>query len=137
MKTFVHKKTGEEITYTDGCIYFGKGVIEAEPNLEFWQEVVKREPLFKTFDGVDVFEGDYYHSVNPLYIYCGKNTITISNRPDKSNHWETNRNCLKFFSSKEKAKEFIILNKPCLSLKEVTEYWQQEKDLKELVKSRL
>lgn len=43
MKTFVHKKTGELITYKDGCIYANRTVIEAELNLQFWEEVIQKD----------------------------------------------------------------------------------------------
>lgn len=231
MKTFVHKKTGEEITYKDGCIYTKRTVIEAEPNLQFWEEVVEKEweilsfvnirgsmfekyeeglfyyktwvergitgltersiitdptlkihsikrlsdgevftlgdrlskdafirtiimrsnscwigvnlnleislslvkkmnPLFKTFDGVDVFEGDRYYYFR---FHSWSYDMSIAHEKFYSQD-KLSKNSL-YFSSKEKAEEFIILNKPCLSLQEAIN--NNNESLKELVKSRL
>ena len=71
-----------------------------------------KEPIFQTEDGVDIFEGDISFGVNSnfklseikhinkLYIYLN----------------------VKEFSTKEKAEEYILLNKPVLSYGDVQEY---------------
>lgn len=90
--------------------------------------------LFTTVDGVDIREGDDFYEANL------KHGIT---------RWTTeyfviymNENIAKtLFSTKEKAEEYILLNKPCLSINDVEflknechVYWNEK--LKKLVKSR-
>ena len=75
-----------------------------------------KQPLFTTEDGVDIFEGSEYYPVNPLYVYCGKHIARLAKTIDRTNHWETTRNYLKFFSTKEDAEEYIVNNIPIISL---------------------
>lgn len=71
-----------------------------------------KQPLFKTEDGIDIFEGDVFVTItknlniNSVKRFTG-GYITIPSKSELS------------FSTKEKAEEYIIMNKPCLSLKEV------------------
>lgn len=242
-KTFKHKKTGELITYKDGCIYTNRTVIEAEPNLEFWEEVVEKEweilsfkntyagfpcelkpdgfyhypiaeselkwtekqfldhpetliqsikrlsdgevftlgdrlskdtfirtitmlknqcwlgvnlnleislslvkkmnPLFKTFDGVDVFEGDTTYIVGTSTGIFTEEKTRIEEKVSEVGTGQLHESsCIQGgkiywlkFSSKEKAEEYILMNKPCLSLQEAMN--NNNASLKELVKSRL
>jgi ribosomal protein L19 len=94
-----------------------------------------KERLFTTKDGVDIYEGDKIHFVNYNYEYNGvynaiKNSLALfSNR--------------KIFSTKEKAEEYIIMNKPCLSIKEIELISEDKLNrqliycLRQLVKSKL
>lgn len=88
-----------------------------------------KQKLFKTFDGVDVFEGDIFWGVNSVFkmwdLQVTNLKYPLSDITDE----------YKLFSTREKAKEFIILNKPCLSLQEAMN--NNNASLKELVKSRL
>ena len=80
-------------------------------NFNWLKNIVKiKQPLFTTEDGVDIYEGDYSYGVhNSKFdivkikhistVYVGDNFIE--------------------FSTKEKAEEYILLNKPCLSYNEV------------------
>lgn len=43
MKTFKHKNNGSTMTYKDGCMKIENLVIEGIPNLNYWEEVVKKE----------------------------------------------------------------------------------------------
>lgn len=43
MKTFKHKSNGSTMTYKDGCMKIENLVIEGEPNLDYWEEVVDKE----------------------------------------------------------------------------------------------
>jgi hypothetical protein len=84
-----------------------------------------KQPLFTTEDGVDIFEGDYYHLV---YFEKGRVglpkgtdlfTVSITHKAEalgKEETWSTN---CKFFSKKEAAEEYILLNKPCLSINDI------------------
>ena len=96
-----------------------------------------KKVLFTTKDGVDIFEGDSYYNVYDFKI-CNK--LTAKNPLSKHKKL--------VFSTKEAAEEYILMNKPCLSLKDVNdiliEFWKKGKintgqyvDLKELIKSKL
>jgi hypothetical protein len=90
-----------------------------------------KQPLFTTEDGVDVFEGDDFYTVDNWNIEKYKNYISI-------NEYIHN---LKF-STKEKAEEYILMNKPCLSYNEVLNTAKIKNkntfdSLKELVKQKL
>ncbi len=77
-----------------------------------------KQKLFTSEDGVDIFEDDTFYYVK---FKENKNTygkifeIVTCSRPG----------CIyepqfeKYFSTKEKAEEYVINNKPCLSLKEI------------------
>jgi hypothetical protein len=71
-----------------------------------------KEILFKTEDGVDIYEGNKFTTINKnlniktLQSFTG-GYISI---PDNKHIG---------FSTKEKAEEYILMNKPCLSLNDV------------------
>ena len=95
-----------------------------------------KQPLFTTEDGVDIFEGDNY-------CYFRFHSWTCDNAiANKEFYYQDkfSKNSL-YFSTKEKAEEYILMNKPCLSLKEVLDIVsfldRSEKKLKELVKQKL
>ena len=84
-----------------------------------------KKPIFKTNDGVDIFEGDRVYSVTPSF--CIGYSSSLKYKPIQP--------C---FSTKEKAKEFILMNKPCLSINDINAYCNLSLfTLKELVKSKL
>jgi hypothetical protein len=103
-------------------------------------DIIKSKPiLFTTEDGVDIYEGDKYYIV-------GNKTFDLSN--ELISYGNMINNCKKF-STKEKAEEYILWNKPCLSLNDVASIYpgvnknhsnipsHQAERLKELVKSKL
>jgi len=74
-----------------------------------------KTPLFTTEDGVDIFESDDIYEVTSLQLfptkwrsYYGNNGKPLIGKI--------------YFSNKEKAEEYILMNKPCLSYGEVQEY---------------
>lgn len=71
-----------------------------------------KQPLFTTEDGVDIFEDDKCFGVD---INCYE---WIEFKKSSKN---INLEIWKTFSTKEKAEEYIIMNKPCLSLKDIDE----------------
>jgi hypothetical protein len=73
-----------------------------------------KQPLFKTKDGVDIYESDEYYFVSIDY------TEIVSPHKD-SIYFNEYINRLKCFSTKEKAEEYILMNKPCLSISDLTE----------------
>ena len=101
-----------------------------------------KEPLFTTEDGVDIFKGDKYWKVN--------NDLNLSNR-QKATGSTSDLNPAKYFSTKEKAEEYILMNKPVLSLKDVasiyisadkpitdtTSFSAQNRRIQDLVKSKI
>lgn len=73
---------------------------------------VKKTPLFTTEDGVEIFENDEYYFINNGFM-CVKS-------------FAENLGLLisaKTFHSEEKAEEYILLNKPCLSLNDLLSAW--------------
>ncbi len=84
---------------------------------------IKKQPLFTTEDGVDIFEGDKYYYVDEnIELFHVRKAIHTSGQDEY----------FKYFSTKEKAEEYISLNKPKYSEKQVTDYLafklQQSKD---------
>lgn len=108
-----------------------------------------KQPLFKTEDGVEIFENDFYCAVNITFFNnYGLQKAFAKKSPDLTPFWQSNRSVCKYFSTKEKAEEYILLNKPCLSLKETLDILDLplyknhtslkfKEKLKELVKQKL
>lgn len=71
--------------------------------------------LFTTEDGFNIYEGDEYWYVNS-FLNIHKITATVSRQWDKM--LMPNE---KIFSTEESVKEYVLMNKPVLSLKEVHE----------------
>jgi hypothetical protein len=93
----------------------------------------KLEKLFTTEDGQDIFEGDTIYPVSDdfqllITDFAGKKDIRI-----------------RCFSTKEKAKEYILMNKPCLSINDLIKIRDRNnvlgmgliKKAKELVKYKI
>ena len=77
-----------------------------------------KQPLFTTEDGVDIFESDEFYNTWDLKI--PNKEIAVSRKKDFYNEKPVNKHCI-YFSTKEAAEEYILMHKPCLSLKEVLE----------------
>ncbi len=77
-----------------------------------------KQPLFTTEDGVDIYEGDtfYYVKFTQYNMTVGKPFEIV-----KGNHptFKYEPQYEKYFSTKEKAEEYILLNKPVLSLNDI------------------
>lgn len=74
-------------------------------------------PLFTTEDGVEIFEGQ-------SYAYTPKVTMKYINVSD-GNSIPMPKESFFYFSTKEKAEEYILMNKPCLSIKDVAPIFGQ------------
>ena len=74
--------------------------------IKYIDKIPKKTPLFATEDGVSIFKGDRFSVVQP-------NTFQILNECRYPLTAPAKWVC---FSTEEKAKEYILLNKPCLSL---------------------
>ena len=101
---------------------------------------IKKKPIFTTFDNVDIYEGDEYHSI--LLNCLEYKGLFIAESPNGGKF--TNPSSCKTFSTKEAAENFIILNKPCLSLNDIkiassrpAQYNDFIKTIRKVVKSKL
>jgi hypothetical protein len=102
----------------------------------------RKQPIFKTEDGVEIFEGDIVVPVNLDTLKTHAITPIKTGESLKYGNY-------KHFSTKEKAENYILFNKPCLSIKEIASIpgrWNNPtcvdlvsltEKLKELVKPKL
>lgn len=113
--------------------YDDKGIpyIEVEDYPEFWELVKVKEVLFITKDNVEIYEGDTYYYIwinltadneEKFIIYKTENAIL-----KKNEKWSEDA---LFFSTKEAAEEYIIMNKPCLSIKDIQEVYPSSNNKK-------
>lgn len=75
--------------------------------------ILPKKPLFTTEDGVDIYEGDKYFTISSLYQISPECIIC---------DWYGPRNPKWYFSTKEAAEEYILMNKPCLSFQDIINY---------------
>ena len=84
-------------------------VLESNGRYLKYLEKIK-QPLFTTEDGVDIFKGDSFYTIDSNFkIQFLKN----SDEDEVDNAWST----------KEKAEEYILVNKPCLSLNDLKQFF--------------
>lgn len=121
-------------------------------------EKIERKPLFKTEDGVDIYEGDYYAFVRRVGKYFSEPLdddfkLMEQSYAQASHVVEDKQYPGRYinFSTREAAAEYVFMNKPCLSVKDVLrtiglnryrplEYWQvcsRHPTLANFVKSKL
>jgi len=116
-KKFKHRKTGEIITYKDGVIKSGTFVLDmgCEPSSEYWEEIIENHILFLTEDNIAIRQGDEYCCIhkNTFEPYEDLKMFT-------ANSGVVLKDEFLFFSTKEAAREYILWNKPLLSLKEIS-----------------
>lgn len=105
-----------------------------------------KQPLFTTEDGVDIFEGDniYWVNINTFEkINCNKYNDDLGEISIKSLLSKKYECKAIAFSTKEKAEEYILYNKPVLSLTEIWEiidtssYLKLKSKIEDLVKSKI
>lgn len=76
--------------------------------------------MFTTEDGVDIMKGD------KVYFTCEKYSYNVVNIFDPEHDCALYSCALnrtyKTFSTKEAAEEYIILNKPCLSINDILKF---------------
>lgn len=122
-------------------IYFGENITfhcdkdDEDPWLEDLKHI--KQPLFTTEDGVDIFEGDdfYYVKFIQYNMTMGKPFEIV-----KGNHptFKYEPQFEKYFSTKETAEEYILMNKPCLSLNDIfKDVEEMRKGLKTFENSQL
>jgi hypothetical protein len=97
--------------------------IEGEGYLTTFQYLQKvKQPLFTTEDGVNIFEDDniYWVNINTFSkVNCNKYNDDLGEISIKSLLSKKYECKAVGFSTKEKAEEYILMNKPCLSLNDV------------------
>lgn len=71
--------------------------------------VPEREPLFTTVDNIPIYEGDAYYSVSDSFEVYGTYNA----------HRPIDAATKRAFSIKEKANEYVMLNRPFLSIQDV------------------
>lgn len=110
------KSTIHHFTYTSGVdiidVYFTQQTTAY--NIVYLKIEKAKQPLFKTNDGVDVFEGD-----EVWVITCDYSGINKYKAEDLSRL----SSC---FSTRKKAEEYILMNKPCLSVNDVMSFTLSE-----------
>lgn len=88
-----------------------------------------KEPMLTTFDGVDLFDQDVYYFIWSNKPPRGQEVYKIYKeivRPlEAYASWSSDA---VFFSTEESAEEYILMNKPCLSLNDLLSVWSSEKD---------
>lgn len=93
-----------------------------------------KQPLFTTEDGLDIYDGDKIHSVDRDLLISKDDGRYITKDFVRSSRY-------KYFSNREKAEEYILMNKPCLSINDVLSVGQRvivdEGKLKQIVKSKI
>lgn len=83
------------------------------------------QPLFTTEDGNTVYEGDKFVIVE-LPSYRVSKSICI-NHAGAGGHGNQ-----KYFSTEVAANEYVLLNKPCLSLSDILKSWHSYEDIKQM-----
>lgn len=76
-----------------------------------------KQPLFTTEDGVEIFEGDEY-----FRVWNNKGDFKLDSYKcfaTKEYRFDIVSKKTPHFSTKKAAEEYILLNKPCLSIKEI------------------
>lgn len=116
----------------DNKIPFGFTLCNALDCFEIPQKI--KQSLFTTKDGVDIFENDLVTTI------CSKTLVIqyLWKVTEKELYQLKTRNII-CFSTKEKAKEYILMNKPCLSINDITfpRIFDGEEELIKLVKSKI
>lgn len=91
-------------------------------------------PLFTTEDGVDIFEDTTVYGVNSSWLIFSH----FTDLKEKIKYWGNKP----IFSTEEAAEEYILMNKPCLTINDVNEVFLIDKSsikmekLKHLVKEK-
>ena len=99
-----------------------------------------KQPLFITEDSVDIFEGDNLYSIDNM-LNIRKHLLFNARYDDNTllNNRIFFNSDYKHFSTKEKAEEYILMNKPLLSLSDVWDNLKvkDQKEVMKFVKSKL
>ena len=91
------------LSQKDKVHYWNGNWFNPENYPEFWEKVVEKD-----YEILSLIEGDKFYTVDSNFEIQS----TFGGEDEVDNAW----------SSKEKAEEYILLNKPCLSYGDVQEY---------------
>ena len=105
-----------------GISVFTNGYIVDDFNNCCLSYIQKDTPIFTTHDGVDIYETDNFVIINKnsLELVDDGKLKSISYIQKRYRIWDGSDGYLQF-STKEVAIDYIIMNKPCLSIKDITE----------------
>lgn len=119
------------INYTNNEVAIGTSYAMV---VNLWELKHCEKPLFKTEDGVDIYEGD-----EVTWLFRDEIKIAGTRKADKNMYIY-----LKYFSTKEAAEQYVLLNKPCLSINDLKNNYDcfeargnNEIKLKELIKNKI
>ena len=106
----------EEDSFCYKCmmVYFK----EVRANRDISELKKANQPLFKTEDGIYVYEGDRYYVVIEKDGF-GYETFAVAWHGQGGIESANYKNAAKFFSDKGKANEYILMNQPVLSVNDV------------------
>jgi hypothetical protein len=127
LNDLIGHRLGDTTLVVDRFEINSKGIcaIDKEDKLKYfilknWKKIIPI--LFTTQDGKDIYEGMEYWAVSDdykvLYTSCATKTYSSKSIDPRS------------FSTKEKAEEWRLENKPCLSMQEIRgfispDYWER------------
>ena len=110
-------EVGTIVDYEDGWIYYinkrgNKTTVEIDERelsyKDFWELIEEKKPLFTTDDGVKIFLGQVYFSIDIEF--------------NKRGHFAINSKLaevVKTFKHESNADKYILWNKPLLNLKDI------------------
>jgi hypothetical protein len=106
-------------------IYIGGGVNAILKSIQ-----LKKKPLFTTEDGVDIFKSDVFYFVrNNEYDNWTIDNMYGQDKDTCKTH--------KRFSTEKKAEEYILMNKPCLSVQDIFNKMKEKRKDESFNNSRL
>lgn len=121
----------------EGTVGYASGEHTSWVGLKVWRKI---EKLFTTEDGVDIYEGKEVFVIHPTTLNTIVGITTIEYSSYKG--WL-------FFSTEQALEEYILMNKPCLSINDVANIYvsanrffedkpnSQANQLRNLVKTKL
>jgi len=113
--------------------YFNRVDLPLSKSLDDFIASKQPKPSFTTADGVDIFKEDEYYLVVNCSVLEAQCVCNPGSYPDEEKHLR--------FSTRQAAEQYVIENKPCLSLKDVCEKLgllnYEKESLTNLIKSRL
>lgn len=139
-------KNGEKIIFWEerGCYVknFGDDIslrkTEVENNPDFWELIEEKKPLFTTEDGVECFDGDEYIAIS--YDFSKVGIVARANAYTYNLGAPYSSDVMRF-KHESNADEYILWNKPLLSLKDIDEavvmYYHEFDELKKLAEERV
>jgi len=127
--SFIHNnKEANMLFWGNACLEDSSKPVR-DAIIEWFKKSKEKKPLFTTEDGKEIFKSD------PFYVIQGE-TYTIHKCLASENGLPYN-SMSKRFSTEEAAENYVINNKPCLSLNDVKRADYYLPALKNLIKSKL